>query len=887
MWLRALFLCCIFSVVVLGNEQKDCSDKLARLTSSILNIGRISSTSLPNSSKINSAAESQTSDGGAEGSGEAGMQEDGQSEESSESGPSQSPRSLPPVNDQYQVSNLDVEKSDEQPKLLAQSDADSDFWKIMHYIDIDPFTNLWSNPSGEWRPLISSTEKADHQMHLVDLESLSPGLLLLPAGFYPLRISPEMGELSVNDAGNFLLIPRAQSLSIDLKQELPKPLSDKEFQQYTKIDNVSDSSWPDWTRKLLTQMDDLKAEGASETKIAQLVAKTLKSEGTYTKKASEAGSVIDQARCGEFQCQGATSIATTLLRGRGIATRPVGGYPADEGDGSGMALYFPKAGHARIEVFDNKEMKWMPVEVTPPGEGSPEHGHAPGSSPSQKNNQAMLNWKIEDLQERWMNLLESTLKDKNQSEALVEALDSYFEEDPNVLEIPAASRIHSSFEEFKNKRELKPLSLEKMKERIEAGLTRMGDYRDLKRSTEFYENVLNQIAKSRSLSVTEDKLYRDLVDVQNGLVAAFSKATSDEELGKALYEQLPGERTKSLAKSQAGTNKRGEINWKKFAQLAQSEEWEPMMKTVQAMKLVEFNPSASQEQAHGTQFTAGWNRTQTDGAIRMRTAESPDELANVNLDGVGHEEALLLLMAGEFQYPVYRQPKKSLDGPQMSSKTNSVILEDYSGSMSEMNKYVVREAIAAGAIDSLHRSDADPRGEGKVWLMPFTETPSDPTLVEDPLAVMTEKWESPTGNYGGNSISQALKGAVKLLKQEKSEHFNIILLTDGEDSFRAGNFIDSIKSVFPKTRVNLHAVMIAGSNPELQKSVESLNELLGNNGMSRYVEISAQENMEIAEDGNTPNYLNTLSGENAARKALPAVSATIQRLKRSISSLDF
>lgn len=853
-----------------GSEKEThCEVPLQNLGKSILDLGR----SKPGHGWGNQTAQRQEKESPAEAEGKSSMGGDEK--------PPRPKRRLPKPKSGHEVSNIELDTQDETPVLFLESEAKALHWKILHYRQIDPFQNSWNNPSPlTLTPLVRTTEKPDAHLLIRDLEETDEGHLLVPSGYRPMFIEPELGTVSVDAIGNFHLKPQATTLSIPLKRQENRALTPEEEQIYTSVQTIDDSAWPPWVRELLVQMDQKRASGATEPEIAQLVSETLYSHPEYTKKGSHAGSVLDQARCASFQCTGGTSIATVLLRSRKVPTRPVTGYPAQQGEKEGIALYLPTIGHAWVEVFDRMNSKWIPFEVTPHQKNEEEHskggesggGRGPVRDASQD----------EKILKKWEQFLGHLIEGNEKNPPDFKEMAKFFEKNASSLSAPKLANVYSAFEALhgQHKKNAHLSSLAKMQQSLKRSLSQGGDYLQLRDTAHFFETAFEQLSLLRPLLPQESDFYTGLVKTGNLLAEALAQEVSQKEQGRALYSKLPGPYSRAHAKDQAGVDARGEIDGEKLAKLAATQQWRPVVQMVQAAQLSGVQLLNTEVPSKGHSLDGVYAPERTEGVIRSRAAESLDDLPLVNTDGIPFNQVVHRLLEGELHYNVFRQPKRDDGGAKLAVKTRTAVLEDYSGSMADDKKYIFRELVSAGLIDSHSRSLHDPRGEGLVWLMPFTNAVEEPVLVKEPFVTMKQKWHSPGGAGGGNLIGKALNQAVKLIHSEKSDIFNVVLLTDGlEDTFDPSAFLGQIKDVFPKTRVNFNAVLVGGSNSELKKAVEELNALLGSRGKGEYHEVSIPQIQSILSRENAPSALVNLAAEEKARQVLPPYSSLLQRLK--------
>jgi len=151
---------------------------------------------------------------------------------------------------------------------------------------------------------------------------------------------------------------------------------------------------------------------------------------------------------------------------------------------------------------------------------------------------------------------------------------------------------------------------------------------------------------------------------------------------------------------------------------------------------------------------------------------------------------------------------KDLTEPEYGKARNILlVLQDISGSMDEYDRIPWSIRLNEKLIERCQKEEAE------YALICFDGNPREPHLAKNKLELESLKSQLVyiIRPAGGTSISSALRKGITVLTEEQFAEKQIILVTDGQDGVSF-----SLKQEIKTAGASLHAICIAGDNPDLR-----------------------------------------------------------------------
>ncbi len=205
--------------------------------------------------------------------------------------------------------------------------------------------------------------------------------VLLPEGYVAVPKTEGNSEVWMDETGNYLFRTDQDEFEIQLipQKAKAKPLTPLEKSYYLQSSGISLSEWPMPMQMMVRKIKEMIATREispqrQSQSVAELLSAFIRKEYLYAMDKVESEGGIAMAHHGAFQCDGAATILTTVLREEfGIPTRICGGFqgsrhPSMRGHSH---VVTPAIGHAWVEISDENGV-WQTLDPTPTKKTRPE-----------------------------------------------------------------------------------------------------------------------------------------------------------------------------------------------------------------------------------------------------------------------------------------------------------------------------------------------------------------------------------------------------------------------------------------------------------------------------------------------------------------------------------
>lgn len=319
---------------------------------------------------------------------ESGEEEKSEEKEEEEDKPSPppSPPEYPDLEDEYTAHNKDTDNESGgggARALLASVDQSGvTYFKLVTYNLVNVRTNKWSSIPIHAATPDSSQGNATRQLTIFSEMAKGKSFpLFLPSGFLPETFDRGGTRVWRDEKGNYRFITEHDQFEVPLKKmaDASRPLTPAEVEAYTSPTGSKTQDWPETLQAQIEAAQFLREKHQNEKKgryygvkgdahLAEDLARFIAREFKYrVDKDAAHSNIIEMAKKGAFQCDGATTLLIAILRDSfQIPCRAVGGFQgyADARRPGTSNVVTPSTGHAWVEVPDQKG-NWWGVDPTP------------------------------------------------------------------------------------------------------------------------------------------------------------------------------------------------------------------------------------------------------------------------------------------------------------------------------------------------------------------------------------------------------------------------------------------------------------------------------------------------------------------------------------------
>jgi len=296
---------------------------------------------------------------------------------------------FPDPADAYKASIKDFPDSDEgggAPKKVSIARVNVQnvvYFKTGTYGLVDGKTGVWNATTVTKAQTASLPKRITEykSLHVKPFDKKGQRLPVpIPEGFVPVEKVEGASKVWQEPNGNYYFSTNLDEFQISLvPQKLAaRPLNPFELSAYSQKSAVSLSEWPEIIQLMVRQIRSMEQSGQivkSERnfQIAELMKETIKRQFLYAMDKVEAVGAPAMAHNGAFQCDGAATILSTILRDEfNIPTRACSGFQgASNGVRGESHVVLPGIGHAWVEVADEHGV-WKTFDATPTKKTRPE-----------------------------------------------------------------------------------------------------------------------------------------------------------------------------------------------------------------------------------------------------------------------------------------------------------------------------------------------------------------------------------------------------------------------------------------------------------------------------------------------------------------------------------
>lgn len=362
-------------------------------------------------------------------------------------------------------------------------------------------------------------------------------------------------------------------------------------------------------------------------------------------------------------------------------------------------------------------------------------------------------------------------------------------------------------------------------------LSMMGDEYDQTRQIQLKLMFLLEVLVNKNdvsqLSSDEKQLMALAMEILKK-TSEMQSEMSDENVARGFLKQMIGPLSYTRVKDQfpADDNSMDAMDWKRLTEALRAGNLNDLLFMSQTKPYLRLRDQKLNVPKINEEFT-GRVVEFSEADRDIESADDLDRWKHFLLSGGPAEFDMFTFLSDDMLEFALRDPVETADPINQVPRKVTIILADVSGSMSENNRYVIRNSLVAGYVDHAARENLSGEADHMVLYVPFDGTPHDGETLKEPgefKDFFQRILNASPGGGASTSITKALVHAFQKIfeHQESGGPFaraSVLLVTDGADTIDINAVAEEQAKVSSETEIFLNGITIDKGNPALEEYV--------------------------------------------------------------------